>query len=606
MALYLCVDGGGSKTCAGLYDTEGQLLRQCEAGPANPLAYGDTRTLEIFCGVAETLGVGKGEPLEMAIGLAGGCNIAWRREFGPRLGAAIPLQRIRISSDMDPVLHANAPQGPAVMAIAGTGSSVLAKTLTGEIVRIGGRGTVFGDDGSGYGIAVRAMRAAAFAYDRCGPETRLLGAFQDALNLSEFNALTPWSIHAQKRDIARLSELVTRLAEEGDAVALGCVEEEARLLAEQIGAAVKRLNAGRTVPLFLNGGVVERNALFRKCLERHLATMAVEAYCPPPLHGHRAVLYLAQAVENPEWSLEWVGEGGAKVQRCESAKGEEERNGNFQDASNKSCHCVPKRELGNESEGKREILLDALNAAEIVRVMCEADASLSAVLATESENIALCVDAAAAALQCGGRIIYFGAGTSGRLGVLDASECPPTFGIAPERVVGVIAGGMAALTQSVEGAEDDVAQAECDADALTLNEKDFVLGIAASGTTPYTLAALARAKECGAHTALLCCNPAAKADVDILVKLDTGTEVLPGSTRLKAGTATKLALNIISTGAMARSGFIYRGRMVHMRACNEKLRKRAVNIVVELSGIGEDEARERLELVAWDIAKVIF
>ncbi len=209
----------------------------------------------------------------------------------------------------------------------------------------------------------------------------------------------------------------------------------------------------------------------------------------------------------------------------------------------------------------------------------------------------------AQALSAGGRLIYIGAGTSGRLGALDAAECPPTFGTAAWQVVALIAGGPQALTGAIEGAEDDVADGTRSIRAARACAKDVVCGVSASGRTPWVLAALAQARVLGAKTVLVSCNPQAarKVSVDVRICPDTGAEVIAGSTRLKAGTATKLVLNALSTAAMVKLGHVEAGRMSKLRPTNAKLRDRAVGIVSDLLGVDRMEATRRLE-AAGDVA----
>lgn len=212
-------------------------------------------------------------------------------------------------------------------------------------------------------------------------------------------------------------------------------------------------------------------------------------------------------------------------------------------------------------------------------------------------SVALAAQAAHDALAGGGRLIYVGAGTSGRLGALDAAECPPTFGTDPDRVVAVIAGGPEALQHAVEGAEDDAPAGAAAITALQVDERDLVVGISASAGAPFVLGALKAARARKANTVLVCCNPSApdaKAAA-LLVAPQTGPELVAGSTRLKAGTATKLVLNAISTAAMVALGKVYRGRMVDLKPTNQKLRERAERMVAELTGVSEKAARELLD-----------
>lgn len=210
--------------------------------------------------------------------------------------------------------------------------------------------------------------------------------------------------------------------------------------------------------------------------------------------------------------------------------------------------------------------------------------------------------AVADALRAGGRLLYVGAGTSGRLGVLDASECPPTFGVPPSQVQAAIAGGRRALTRAVEGAEDDTEAGAAAVRAFQAGPVDVVCGISASASTPYVLGALREAKQRGAHTVLVCCNPPrARADVDTVVLAHTGPELVAGSTRLKAGTATKLILNAITTAAFVALGKVYRGRMVDVRPANAKLRARSARMVAELTELPPAEASRLLEAAGGEV-----
>jgi N-acetylmuramic acid 6-phosphate etherase len=256
-------------------------------------------------------------------------------------------------------------------------------------------------------------------------------------------------------------------------------------------------------------------------------------------------------------------------------------------------------EAGNPAAAE----LDAMDAAAIVALMNREDRVVAEAVGRELQPIARAVEAIAERLRRGGRLVYQGAGTSGRLGVLDAAECPPTFRAGADEVIGVIAGGDAALTGSVEEAEDDPEAGAADLAALGVGERDVVVGIAASGRTPYVLGGLEHGRARGALTIALSCNsdsPLA-ALADIAITPVVGPEVLAGSTRLKAGTATKMVLNMLSTGAMVRNGKAYGNRMVDVTATNAKLRARAERIVREVTGLAADAARELLETCRWEV-----
>lgn len=251
--------------------------------------------------------------------------------------------------------------------------------------------------------------------------------------------------------------------------------------------------------------------------------------------------------------------------------------------------------------------IDTLSTLDMLVLINAEDQKVAFVVRDELPKIAAAVDAIAARMQRGGRLIYIGAGTSGRLGALDASECPPTFGTLPELVVGLIAGGPAALTQAIEGAEDDHDGGVDKIAELDINENDSVVSLAASGRTPYAIGGLAEAKRRSALTVSIACNhpsPLGKL-ADISIALLVGPEVVTGSTRLKAGTAQKMVLNMISTGVMIRLGKTYSNLMVDVRPTNIKLRQRALRIVAEATGLGWDEAGELLEACEGEVKTAI-
>src|SRR5687767_13304829 len=242
--------------------------------------------------------------------------------------------------------------------------------------------------------------------------------------------------------------------------------------------------------------------------------------------------------------------------------------------------------------------IDIASSLEIVDLMNAEDETVAGIVHGEREKIARAIDLLVNAFKTGGRLIYVGAGTSGRLGVLDAAECPPTFGTPPSMVTGVIAGGYPALVKSAEGAEDDVNAGAADIDTAGVTNRDVVVGIAASGTTPYVRVALSRAQTIGARTVLLTCGTPPKAlteTCDVIINPVTGPEVLTGSTRLKAGTATKLVLNTLTTGAMIRLGKVYGNLMVDLMALSAKLEDRGERIVMECCGVSREEARQAIE-----------
>jgi N-acetylmuramic acid 6-phosphate etherase len=260
-----------------------------------------------------------------------------------------------------------------------------------------------------------------------------------------------------------------------------------------------------------------------------------------------------------------------------------------------------------EGRNPRSENLDQLPTLDVLALINDEDASVARVVRDAMPEIARAVDVIVPAMQKGGRLIYVGAGTSGRLGVLDAAECVPTFGLEPGVVIGLIAGGESALIRAAEGAEDRSEDGRGDLVAINLTGQDVVIGIAASGRTPYVLGAVNYAHEMGCVTVGIACNqPSILLDqTDIKIGLPTGPEVLTGSTRLKAGTAQKMTLNMISTAVMVKLGKVYGNRMIDLMVTNEKLADRACRIVSEIAGIPYDEAARLLDLTGKDVKLAI-
>lgn len=253
--------------------------------------------------------------------------------------------------------------------------------------------------------------------------------------------------------------------------------------------------------------------------------------------------------------------------------------------------------MTTERRNPRTMQLDTMSELEIVTAMNDEDARVPLAIAKKLPEIAQAARWAVEAFEQGGRLFYMGAGTSGRLGVLDAAECPPTFGVDPGMVVGLIAGGEKAFIKAVEGAEDSRELGRQDLEDHHLTQRDFVIGIAASGRTPYVLGGLAYAKEVGCRTAAIACNPGSAIGkaADLAIEVEVGPEVLTGSTRLKSGTAQKLILNMISTASMVRTGKVYQNLMVDVMQTNEKLHTRAENIVMDATGVERAEARRAID-----------
>jgi len=253
--------------------------------------------------------------------------------------------------------------------------------------------------------------------------------------------------------------------------------------------------------------------------------------------------------------------------------------------------------LSTENRNNKTTQLDEMSVRGILEVMNQEDSSVPSTIANELDHIEIVVESVVGSFQIGGRLIYVGAGTSGRLGILDAVECVPTFGVSPEMVRGFIAGGMKAFTVAVEGAEDSVNMGALDMESASVCDKDTVIGIAASGRTPYVIGALDYAREKGAKTVAISCNKGAviSKHAEMVIELETGPEILTGSTRLKAGTAQKLVLNMISTASMIGIGKVYENLMVDVQSTNEKLTERSKRIIMEATQVDYETAEDYYE-----------
>lgn len=263
--------------------------------------------------------------------------------------------------------------------------------------------------------------------------------------------------------------------------------------------------------------------------------------------------------------------------------------------------------LITEQVNPRTLEIDTMDSESIVRLMNDEEAAVASAVREALPDIAKAVDLIVEQLKKGGRLIYLGAGTSGRLGMLDASECPPTFGVSPEMVRFVLAGGPEAFLKGIEGAEDNEEAAKLDLAALNPSENDCLVAISASGRTPYCISALKQAKQLGVPCITIACNKPSEMSryADVAIEVVCGPEVLVGSTRLKAGTAQKMILNMLSTASMIRIGKAYQNLMVDMSPINTKLRERAKRMVITATGVSPEEAEAALKETGWQVKTAI-
>jgi len=457
-----------------------------------------------------------------------------------------------------------------IIVISGTGSAVHGRR-NGRTEKAGGWGQLLGDRGSGFDIAVHGLRHCLRMYDVEDRTHPLAQAALRQLGLNSLNDLVQWSQDADKISIAKLAPLVFEAAEHPASKIDIILDVCARRLAEYAGAVASRLEF-ESPPIRLLGSVFKHQSkyvdLFKKHLSQHSPKATVEV-CS--VSGARGAAFLAskgalsrEEPERPDLSLS----------RAEDL-------------------AIAETEQANPSSAH----LDKLGVSDLVDLFVEDQKAVTRALSDCKSQLGAAVDLVHAAMENGGHLFYVGAGTSGRLGVLDASEIPPTFGAPPDLVQGIIAGGHAALHRAVEGAEDNASAGSVAITDRGVRDIDVVCGIAASGNTPFVHGALRQARTLGAKTILLTCNPARHREghrADLEIDLPTGPELITGSTRLKAGTATKLALNLISTCTMIRLGKVKGNFMIDLNASNEKLRDRSARMLMTLLGLSYQDARRQL------------
>ena len=565
----LGVEGGGTKTAWVLVERDAEGLRVLDHGklPASNFRLTPPEKLRsIF----------RQLPADVAragIFLAG-CGADDRSALGSLCRKIWPQAKIITGSDRESGLAAGLGRGDGIVVNAGTGASITGRR--GEhIEKAGGWGHILGDAGGGYFLSVQALRLILREYDLHRGEGQFTAVILRALSLNSRDDLVRWAQNADKMEIATLAPVVFKAATNGDANVLKIIEEGAGVLSEYTEAVATRLHL-LAPKVILLGGLFQRDSVYTHAFRRKLKKNMPDAR-------------VAMSEQSPELGAAWLAaemEERAAVRITTDEK----------QIAELSAALTEQRNPRSES-------LDKMSARQFVEFFLEEEHFVDGALRERISELSDAVERVARVLRKGGRLFYVGAGTSGRLGVLDASEIPPTFGVSPGIVQGIIAGGVNALHRSVEGAEDERGGGALAIDERGVTASDIVCGITASGRTPFVLGALAAAKKRGAQTILLTCNPArARAEAfDLEIDLATGPEILTGSTRLKAGTATKIALNILSTGAMAALGKIQGNLMIDLAISNTKLRDRAARLVAGLAQCDYAQAVERLAAANWDL-----
>jgi N-acetylmuramic acid 6-phosphate etherase len=566
----LGVEGGGTKTSWVLVEPSGDSFSVVDQGklpPSNLRLTSREKLAAIFRQMPQ-------EAQRVGMFLAGCATEDDQGELRALCAEIWPAANITVGSDRDSGLAAALGRGDGIAVNAGTGASVTGRRGD-RIEKAGGWGHILGDAGGGYFISLQALRFILREHDLHRGEAQFTATILRALSLNNRDELVRWAQVADKNDVAGLAPVVFECAMNGDDSVMKIVEEAAGVLSEYTAAVATRL--GLLAPkVVLLGGLFQRDGVYVHAFKRRLKKSLSDAR-------------VSMSDQSPELGAAWLASNLEERPAISTSP----RGG---DAETLSRAVTEQRNPRSEN-------LDKLTALQLVELFVAEESFVQEALQKEAASLARAVEMATKALRGGGRLFYVGAGTSGRLGVLDASEIPPTFGAPANLVQGIIAGGATALSRSVEGAEDESGGGALAIDERGVGASDLVVGLSASGRAPFVLGALAEAKKRGAQTILLTCNPQRErvAECDLEIDLATGPELLTGSTRLKAGTATKIALNIISTGAMIALGKVRGNLMIDVTASNAKLRDRAVRLVAELAGCDQAKALERLELHHWSV-----
>ncbi|MEM7030622.1 MAG: N-acetylmuramic acid 6-phosphate etherase [Chloroflexota bacterium] len=580
----LGLDGGASHTRVVILDQQQRVVGRGESGSANHQNIGLDKAAEaIQMAVKQAIENTDLRVADLSGGtwaLAGAGRLDDQQHFRALAAHILPNVPLQITHDALAALIGGLGHRQGVILIAGTGMMAYGEDEHGQSARAGGYGTLL-DQGSGYAIAVAGLKAMIAAADGQGHATDITHHILKALKMTDTSQLVAWLYHPSRTatEIAHLAPQVLELAEKGDMVAVDIAANQAQALADAVVAVVQQLDfQARKVSFTYAGSLLTKQTFYRQLVCQLIQTKCPHLQVQTPLSDGSVGAGLL--------ALDSLGKSALKA------------------------HEGPDPKSNIWASEQRNVLtmdLDLKTTVEILGAMHVADKQAVASVDPLLPKIATVVDQVVQRMRQGGRLLYTGAGTSGRLGVLDASECPPTFNTAPNQVIGIIAGGQAALTQSQEGAEDrheDGAKALLD---LAVNKRDTVIGIAASGQTPFVIGALEVARKAQALTVAITCNvPAAIAEPaqHVLAPL-VGPEVITGSTRLKAGTAQKLILNMISTGVMVRLGKTYGNLMVDVQPSNQKLQARAKRIVAQACDVSIEVAAKVLHSADGEVKTAI-
>jgi len=610
----LGIEGGATRTSIILADCSDNVITQFTAGPCNFRLMSKDELESHLISIRERL---PKTPNSIGIGLAGVRLQADLEALITTVARVWPGIPCMPSDDLMTAMETvKWPEScpTQILVLSGTGSCFLGRTRGGQELKIGGMGHILGDRASASDIAQTALREVMAQYDNSEIWSSLGIEILTHLQLNDPESLIDWSLVANKTELASVAKIVFDTArEDKDPISLEVLEEAAKMLATDAVATARRLDLSRTsvVQFLYNGGVLLKNSEFREEVDRLILTEFPNAVLTPLDRASTwGAVELGRKALTSGVTCHIVGinKKGEPEIKCTSNS---EQNPLLKASSSKEqvlkSLWKPTIISPTEQRNPRSEKLSSLPLTDAIDLFVEDVKGVPDVIASTGQEIEWVIEKVIQAFEQGGRLIYTGAGTSGRLGVLDASECSPTFRVPSDLVQGIIAGGKNALHAAIEGAEDDISAGVRAVHYRDVTEKDVVIGISASGHAPFIWGCLEEAKQRGATIALLTCHPGYKEHPlpDKVICIDTGPEILTGSTRLKAGTATKMVLNIITTLSMVQTGKVISNLMVDLNPSNSKLRDRAVKIVSILTKVSEKEARLGLEAEGWNVRETI-
>lgn len=588
---FLGIEGGATRTTAVLLSETGEVLDQKVDRPCNLRLNTDLDILHVLKNFK--LGFVK-DPTAVGAFLAGCRTRADKLRMLRLLRKIWPRARLTAGSDTLSALEAALHESDGIVVICGTGSIVRARRH-GQSIKVGGWGHIGGDDGSGYWLGRRFLRRIFRSYDETGKTDSLTQSVLRFVHLNTIDELVKWSMDASKFEIASLTKPLFR--HHRHPAIRRILKEACDLLADQTLAAAKKSGFIRLkrFPIAINPGLAKHQPAFFKILKQTL-----QREIP------KADIFLSET----EGSI-----GAARLALKTAATMGAHRNHRNQQV--KIPHAVshtpsPDRQLSvalTEQRNPRTMDLDRRSIPSLVQMMLNEETRTIPAIRTQARSIVRAIEWVVSSFKKKGRLFYIGAGTSGRVGVLDASECPPTYGVDPEMVQGIVAGGYKALYQSMEAVEDDANDGRTTVRDRGVSAKDVLIGITASGSTPFVLGALEEANKRGAKTILITFNPKAAFSIPnpqfLKIAIPTGPEVVTGSTRLKAGTATKLVLNMLTTISMIRLGKVKSNFMINLEPTCLKLHDRAARIYSALKKIPYINAVKKLESHQWNLKKLL-